>query len=72
MGVYFPYMLVDLNTHARLIGQGEKMVRRYTRGIGDSEEVYYDAEQYYVERSFDMAITDLSIESNSDRINNKC
>ncbi len=71
MGVYFPYMLVDLNTHAKLIGQGEKMVRRYTRGIGDSEEVYYDAEQYYVERSFDMAITDLSIESNSDRINNK-
>jgi len=32
MGVYFPYMVVDANTHTRLSGEGEHLVRRYTCG----------------------------------------
>ena len=31
MGVYLPYMIVDANTHANLVGQGEHETRRYNR-----------------------------------------
>lgn len=69
MGVYFPYMLVDINAHAKLMGQGEHQTRKYYRGSGNNQQLYYDADLYYVEREFDLAINGLSIESNSDRLN---
>ena len=69
MGVYFPYMLVDVNSHANFIGEGEHQTRRYTMGSGDKERTYYDADLYHVEREFDLTIEGLSIESNSDRLN---
>lgn len=71
MGVYFPYMVVDVNSHARLSGQGEHLVRRYTRGSGDNAKTYYDADLYNVEREFDLVINGLTVESSSDRLNNK-
>lgn len=71
MGVYFPYMLVDVNSHAKLTGHGEHEVRRYTRKSGDREITLYDADLYEVEREFDLTIDGLSIESNSDRLNKK-
>ena len=70
MGVYFPYMVVDVNSHAKLVGQGEHEVRRYTVGTGDDRETYYDADLYDVSRDFDLTIDGLTIESNSDRLNN--
>ena len=70
MGVYFPYMVVDVNSHAKLVGQGEHLVRRYTRGSGDNQKTYYDADLYAVEREFDLVIDGLTIESSSDRLNN--
>lgn len=70
MGVYFPYMLVDFNSHVSLAGQGEKLIRRYTRGSGDNERTYYDADLYSVTRDFDLAIDDLTVESSNDRLNN--
>lgn len=71
MGVYFPYMIVDVNSHAKLVGQGEHLVRSYTVKSGNSEEIRYDADLYDVEREFDLAIKGLTIESNSDRLNNE-
>lgn len=71
MGVYFPYMVVDVNSHTRLVGQGEHLVRRYTKGSGDNARTYYDADLYNVEREFDLAINGLTVESNSDRLNNQ-
>ena len=71
MGVYFPYMIVDVNSHAKLVGQGEHLVRSYTVKSGNSEEKRYDADLYNVEREFDLAINGLTIESNSDRLNNE-
>lgn len=71
MGVYFPYMIVDVNSHAKLVGQGEHLVRFYTVKSGNSEEKRYDADLYNVEREFDLAINGLTIESNSDRLNNE-
>ncbi len=68
MGVYLPYMLVDVNGHARFIGEGEHEVRRYTRKSGNSETTYYDADRYDVEREFDIAINGLSVETSADKL----
>ncbi|MBE6140643.1 MAG: TFIIB-type zinc ribbon-containing protein [Firmicutes bacterium] len=70
MGVYFPYLVVDFNSQVSLIGQGEHLVRRYTRGTGEDQETYYDADLYNVERHFDLMIDNLTIESNKERLNN--
>lgn len=70
MGVYFPYMVVDINCHTKLIGQGEHLVRRYTVGSGDDRETRYDADLYDVEREFDLFIDDLTIESSTDKLDN--
>ena len=69
MGVYFPYMLVDINAHAYLNGEGEHEKRRYTRGEGNNRRTYYDADVYEVTRDFDISIKGLSIESSADRLN---
>ena len=69
MGVYFPYMVVDVNSHAKLVGQGEHLVRRYTRGSGDNSRTYYDADLYNVEREFDLTINGLTVESSADKLN---
>ena len=68
MGVYFPYLIVDVNSHANFVGKGEHETRRYTRRRGDSTETYYDADLYYIEREFDLTINGLTVESNSDRL----
>ena len=68
MGVYFPYMIVDANCHANFEGEGEHLVRRYTVGSGDDKETRYDADSYNVERDFDITVENLSIESNSNRL----
>lgn len=70
MGVYFPYMLVDVNSHANFVGEGEHLVRKYTRGNGDNEKTYYDADLYSVGRDFDLVINGLTVESSSDKLNN--
>ena len=67
MGVYFPYMLVDANCHAKFTGVGEHLIRRYTVKHGDSTDTYYDADEYEVSREFDLVVDDLSVESNSKR-----
>lgn len=70
MGVYFPYMVVDVNGHAKFHGKGEHLVRRYTRGSGENARTYYDADVYEVGREFDITIYGLTVESNSDRLKN--
>ena len=69
MGVYFPYMLVDVNAHAKLVGEGEHQTRMYYVKNGDKSEARYDADLYHVERDFDITINGLSIESSADRLN---
>lgn len=68
MGVYFPYMIVDVNSHAKLVGQGEHLVRSYTVKSGNSEEKRYDADLYNVEREFDLTIEGLTVESSKDKL----
>ena len=70
MGVYLPYMIVDANTHANLRGQGEHEVASYTEKINDdTEETFYDADLYDVEREFDLTIEGLTVESSKDKLN---
>ena len=68
MGVYFPYMLVDVNAHVNLLGSGEHQTRKYYRGSGNNQTAYYDADLYHVEREFDLVINGLSVESSSDKL----
>lgn len=68
MGVYFPYMVVDINSHAHFTGKGEKIVRTYTRREGDYTVTYYDADIYEVERDFDLTIGGLTLESSADKL----
>lgn len=68
MGVYFPYMLVDVNGHADFQGEGEHEVRQYTVGSGDNKETRYDADLYRVGRKFDITIKELSIEASADKL----
>ena len=70
MGVYFPYMLVDINAHANFNGEGEHETRSYYVGTDEHREKRYDADLYHIEREFDIAIKGLSVESSSDRLNN--
>lgn len=69
MGVYLPYMVIDMNVHAKMSGVGEIEVRRYTVGSGDDRETRYDADAYDVAREFDLMIDDLTIEASTDRLN---
>ena len=68
MGVYLPYIIVDVKAHASLSGEAEHLVRRYTVGSGNSRRTYYDADAYSVSRDFDLLIDDLTIESSSDKL----
>ena len=70
MAVYFPYMLVDVNTKAHLDGVGEHQTRKYYVGTGDNQKTYYDADSYHVERKFNLTISGLSVESNLSRLDN--
>ncbi|MDR0890011.1 MAG: TFIIB-type zinc ribbon-containing protein [Oscillospiraceae bacterium] len=69
MGVYFPYMLADINGQAFLSGQGEHKTRSYTVKVGKNERRYYDADVYDISRSFDLAVDDLTIESSTEHMN---
>ena len=68
MGVYLPYMIVDVNAHANMAGEAEHLIRTYTSG-GKHKTRYYDAEAFSVTREFDLLVDDLTIESSSKRRN---
>ena len=68
MGVYLPYMIVDINAHASMSGEAEHLIRSYTVGSGNNRRTYYDADAYDVSRDFDLLVDDLTIESSSDKL----
>lgn len=68
IGVYLPYMIVDINAKIQLAGTGEHQTRRYTVGSGDDERTVYDADVYHVSRQFDLHVDDLTIESAADKL----
>ena len=71
LGVYLPYMVIDLNTHSKFTGEAEILVREYTVGDDEDERTYYDADAYDIEREFDLAIDNLTVESSVDKLDHK-
>ena len=69
MGVYLPYMIVDVNAHSTMSGEAEHQTRRYTVRVNKSTVTYYDADAYAVSRDFDLLVDDLTIEASSDKLN---
>ncbi len=73
VGVFFPYIIIDANCHAKFQGEGEHQTREYTvtTGSGDDkkEETRYDADVYKVDREFDIIVKNLTIESLKEYIN---
>ncbi len=67
--VYMPYMVVDGNVSAEVWGVGEIKTRQYTRGSGDKQKTYYDADIYRVQRRVDFTVDDLTLESSGERAN---
>lgn len=67
IGVYLPYMVVDSNASASVVGRGEIETRRYTRGTEKNKKTYYDADVYHVERQLDFTVDDLPLESSARR-----
>ena len=70
MGVYFPYIIVDVNGHARFSGKGEKEIRSYVERNpnNNSSRTFYDYDVYEIDRSFDITINGLTLESNVERL----
>ena len=73
MGVYLPYMVVDVNTRARLTGEGEHQTRTYTVQVRNAKgethsERRYDADVYDLEREFALHVDDLTVESSTERL----
>lgn len=73
MGVYLPYMVVDVNTHARVTGEGEHQTRSYTVQVRNAQgetrsERRYDADVYDVRRTFALHVDDLTVESSTERL----
>src|SRR6478752_9049533 len=62
-------MIVDGNAGTDILGQGEIKTREYTRGSGNDEKTYYDADVYQVERHVDFTADDLPLESSAERGN---
>ena len=68
MGVYLPYMVVDVNSQVQLSGEGEHKIRSYHVGSDDNKRLVYDADVYHVQRSFKLLIDDLTVESSVDKL----
>ncbi len=68
LGVYFPYMMIDLRAHAEFKGQAEREVRSYYVKHGKNSYKRYDADVYQIEREFDLVVDDLTIEASSDKL----
>lgn len=68
LGVYLPYMVVDVNGHADFEGEGEHQIRSYMIGPEDHKQRVFDADAYHVKREFDITIHGLTIESNQDKL----
>jgi len=63
--VYLPYMIVDGNSSADLVGKGEIKTREYT----SDKKTYYDADVYKLQRHVDFTVDDLPLESSKMRGN---
>ena len=60
-GVYFPYMIIDLNAHWTSDGEAQKTIAK--------SGSLYEYEEYLITREFDLLVDDLTVESSAGRLN---
>ena len=53
-GVYFPYMIIDLNAHWTSDGEAQKTIAK--------SGSLYEYEEYLITREFDLLVDDLTVE----------
>ena len=71
MGVYLPYMVIDVNAHASFEGEAKHTVRTYTETNGDIERTFKDVDVYRINRDFDLTIEDLTVESSAEKLDKR-
>lgn len=67
VGVYLPYLVIDVNGRSELSGTGEIETGSRTVGSGDDKKTVYDADVYEIGRAFDLQVDDLVLEASGDR-----
>lgn len=67
VGVYLPYLVIDVNGRSTLSGTGEVKTGSRTVKRGDKSVTLYDADVYEVSRTFDLRVDDLVLESSGER-----
>ena len=67
VGVFFPYFVIDANTHGTFHGGAGKVARTYKRKVGNEEQTFYDIDLYNIGRDFDLAVSGLTVEASSER-----
>jgi ribosomal protein S27E len=79
MGVYLPYLVIDVNAHASFFGSAQRTTKRYEderesltlaliRGLRGQSPYLYDADDYKIKRSFDFYVDDLTIEASNEKL----
>jgi len=71
MGVYLPYMVIDVNSHAKFVGEASHTVRTYTETNGNVERTLKDVDVYRIERDFDLIVEDLTVEANAEKLKHR-
>jgi len=71
MGVYLPYMVIDVNSHASFDGEASHVVKTYTEVRGNVERTLEDVDTYRIERDFDLIVEDLTVEANTEKLKYK-
>jgi len=71
MGVYLPYMIIDVNAKADFEGEADQVVRRYTMGEGENARRYEDVDTYRVDRRFDLLVENLTVESSAEKLDHR-
>ena len=71
MGVYLPYMVIDVNSHASFDGEARHVVRTYTEVQGNIERTFQDVDTYRIIRDFDLTVEDLTVEASSEKLKHR-
>lgn len=69
MQTFLPYAVIDINGDGGLKGQGEVVVRTFTKKHGDNRVRYYEVDRYDFEAETDFKVDDLIIEASSNKAN---
>ena len=71
MGVYLPYMVIDVNSHASFDGEAEHVVNIYREVKWNIERTFQDVDTYRIVRDFDLIVEDLTVEASTEKLQHR-